>query len=688
METPAILQQITAVWQNQIEACRRAKWDAFDETAQKAWGFLGKTYVDLYLRESDPDLGVVTPSYKARINKVAQYVDVMLPYIAHRIPNRMVSPDRPPMPMELAELVMAMYGAMVPTEATPQEKLVCWLARWWLNYLPGEYGLAKEARLALIEALVKGRGVVWHELVETPTGPIPASFFDTVDNLLIDADALTLREAGYVIRRREQSVYRVAERFGIPAEKLRGQRSTSFSTSTSAVLHPSDKAGETRPEDRDVVVYWEVFSRIGLGHKLFAASEELREVADSLDRAGEHVWLVICPGLDYPLNLQPELLDSSVRTEDELIAALRWPVETYEEKATPWPFTEIDFHPNTDNPWARAPLESAMPIQIFLDQLYSIVMSKIASTHRDIIITAQALEDALQEAIASGKDQIVVPYAGVPGTEIEQLVKIIQFPPMNSDVWRVFSQFERAYEEITGMSPLLSGGPPPTQDRSAAMTNAREARLSSRPDDMADTVEDWHGRIASKEALLSRLYVTPRTAARLFGEPQPPEPGQAIPLEAGMGMEAGMDMGIAQEMDAAQAMEGAPLSGEEAEMAPLPQEQPFAMGPLTQTWATYWNTNDPAEAAADWSYTVESGSGRRKNQARIVADGQQLLQLFLPAAQQFVMAGQVQQWNALVEVAQEMLEIPLTKLMLAAPPPPPPMPEEEVTAPQEPAMME
>jgi len=112
------------------------------------------------------------------------------------------------------------------------------------------------------------------------------------------------------------------------------------------------------------------------------------------------------------------------------------------------------------------------------------------------------------------------------------------------------------------------------------------------------------------------------------------------------------------------------------------------MGPLTQTWATYWNTTDPAEAAADWSYTVESGSGRRKNQARIVADGQQLLQLFLPAAQQFVMAGQVQQWNALVEVAQEMLEIPLTKLMLAAPPPPPPMPEEEATAPQEPAMME
>jgi hypothetical protein len=617
-----LLEQICDLWLKQVDLCKKRKWDQFDRTAQKAWGFLGKTYSELYLargEENDEFPHIKGPFYKTRLNKSREFVSLMLPYIHQRVPNRLVSPRRPELPQELLQELM-MQGVQVAPTTTFEERMRAYLMQWWLNYLPGEYNLNREARTAIQEALVKGRGVVWHEMVEGPYGEIPASYYDSVDNLLIDADCVQMRDAGFIIRRRQRQVYRVAEEYGIDPEKLRGQATSALQQALSAIHEPAYTTNDESKKG-DICVYYEVWSRMGVGHRLVGASEEMKEVSDALDAIGPYVHLVIAPGVPHPLNLPPDLIEGGIISQEEIIKRLEWPIAFFDDAASnPWPCTVLDFYPNCDNPWASSPLEAGLAMQVFLDHLYSFIMSRVRSTCRDIIVLSKALEEEVKTAIESGVDQVIAQYNGEPGVDLQKLIQIVKFEPVNRDLWQVVSIVERAFEQATGISPLLAGAQPPAVDRSAAATQARESRLSSRPDDFADMVEDWMSRIAAKEAQATRLYVGPDVVAPLFNE----DP-------------AGMETGVSA---------------------------------MTQYWATLVNTDDPAVASAELSYTVESGSGRRKNRQKLVADMTQLSQTLVQPYLQLAMSGNPGPINALLGLIGEAYEMPVAGLMFPAMQPP------------------
>jgi hypothetical protein len=261
-----------------------------------------------------------------------------------------------------------------------------------------------------------------------------------------------------------------------------------------------------------------------------------------------------------------------------------------------------------------------------LDHLYSFIMTRVRSTCRDIIVLSKGLEEEVKTAIESGVDQVIAQYNGEAGVDIAKLIQIVKFEPVNRDLWQVVAIIERAFEQATGISPLLAGGQPAAVDRSAAATQARETRLSSRPDDFADMVEDWMSRIAAKEAQATRLYVGPDVVAPLFNE----DP-------------AGLDTGVSV---------------------------------LTQYWATLVNTDDPAVAAAELSYTVESGSGRRKNRGKLVSDVTQLVQTLGPSYLQLAAGGNPDPINGLIGLIGEAYEMPVSGLMFPAIAPPPAAPAE------------
>jgi hypothetical protein len=628
-----LLEQICDLWLKQVDLCKQRKWDQFGKTAHKAWGFLGKSYRDLYLSkdgDSDEFPHATGPFYKTRLNKSREFVSLMLPYVHQRVPNRVVTPRRPELPPELVA-AMATGGIPVSPTTSPDDRMRAWLMEWWLNYLPGEYNLNREARTAIQEALVKGRGVVWTEMVDGPYGEIPASYYDSVDNLLIDADCVQMRDAGFIIRRRQRQVWRVAEEFGIDPDKLRGQSSSALSQAIAGV-RDSAITGDSEESKGDICVYYEIWSRMGVGHRLVGASEEMKQVADALDAIGPYVHLVIAPGVPYPLNLPPELVQDSVISQEEMLKRLEWPIAFCDDAAAnPWPCTCLDFYPNCDNPWASSPLEAGMAMQVFLDHLYSFIMSRVRSTCRDIIVLSKGLEADVKNAIESGLDQVIAQYNGEPGVDLQKLIQIVKFEPVNRDLWQVVAIVERAFEQATGISPLLAGGQPPAVDRSATATQARESRLSSRPDDFADMVEEWMSRIAAKEAQATRLYVGSEIVAPLFGE-------DVTAMETGM-------------------------------------------APLTAKWATLVNTDDPAVAAAELSYSVESGSGRRKNRGKMAADVTQLAQTFAPAYLQLAMGGNPGPLNGLIGMIGEAYEIPVATLMfpvIQPPAQPTGAPEEEM----------
>jgi hypothetical protein len=598
------LKDLCELWLKELRRCRKHKATQFGDTAELLRGFMGKSYRELYIDTANADLKTDdVPYFQPRLAKTREFVSVVTPFVHAKIPNRLVSPRRPPLPPAL--LTVAGLGES-HAQASMEDKAQAHLSEWFLNYIPGEYGAKRQQRQVIEECLVTGRGVGWHEMTTGPTGQIPGTFFDTVDNLFIDADCSQWREASFIIRKRRWPAWKLADMFSIPVHKIRA-----------AKKEGSERAAEEGQttvgvEDSDLCTWYEVWSRMGMGNRLYKADETLRDRAEALESLGQHIWLAIMPGLDYPLNLPDDLWE--VANVTEIKSRLEWPIAFFEESSNPWPCTPCDIYPCTDSAWATSPLEGAIPLQVFLDRMYALLMGRVRSTCRDIILTSKELEPLVEQAIKEGRDQIVVACEGDTIPEMERLVHILQFPEINADAWRILHQVERAFEQSTGMDPLLYGSEGSRQIRSAEEVNVRSSNVQSRPGDYADAVEEYNSQSAVKELQMSRLYVQPSTVAPLFRE--------------------------------------------------TPTEDETQYGPLTLLWASLVNTPDPAEAVADLHVQVEAGSGMRKNRQKMAADLQSVGQILVPVLQEFAAAGVVQPFNAFLDVVAETHEMPLDAMKL------------------------
>jgi hypothetical protein len=602
------LKDVVELWLKELERCRKSKERHFGKTADLLRGFMGKSYTELYIDvPEDSELKTDdNPHFKPRLNKTREFVSVVCPFVHAKIPNRKVTPRRPPVPEELVVLAQAYGLPDVNTQASIEDKVQAFLLEWWLNYTPGETGAMRQQRQIIEECLVTGRGVGWHEMAPGPTGPIPGTFYDTVDSLFIDADCRQWREANFIFRERRWPAWQLADLWKVDIEKLRAARKRDLERQKTDDVRTGTDGGD----ESDVCVWYELSSRMGMGNRLYKANETVRGQAEALESLGQHVYMAFLPGLDYPLNMPNDIWQVADRTEIE--ERFRWPIAFFTEASNPFGCTPMDIYPSTDSPWAHSPLEGAIPLQVFLDRMYSLLMGRVRSTCRDIIVTAKELEKAVRAAIKEGADQIVVPAAKDQVEEMAKLIHIIQFPELNADAWQILHQVERAFEQSTGMDPLLYGSEGARQIRSAEEANVRSSNVQSRPGDYADAVEAFNSASAAKELQMARMYVPPSTVAPLFREPVTEDESQ--------------------------------------------------YGPLTLLWSALVNTDDPAEAAADLHVQVEAGSGQRKNRQKMTQDLNTVGQTLMPVMQMYAQAGDPSTLNAFVEMMAENIEVPLGRL--------------------------
>lgn len=679
--TEDFLAQLVSLWEKLIQRSREAKHRQFGKTADRAWAFLGKNYQELYIDARD-DQGEKFPFaegtvWKTRRNLSREYISVMLPYIHARVPNRLVLPRRPGLPPELLQMAASQNPEVANTiaEATalqkglePDDALRAHLLKWWLNYLPDEYDLYSEQRRGLPEALVKGRCVVWHEVQQSAHGLIPVSTFDSIDGLLCDPDSRSWREQGFVIRERCEHVVRTAKKFStashrIDPDELRGKYQSNMERAkeTGNNLFPHDQKG-------DVCVYYEIYTRgLGLGQDLDGAGDELQGLRESMSALGENCYLAIMPGIGHPLNLWPADSGQEVTlTVDELKRRIAWNIPFHQDMADPWPCSVCDFAPNQNDPWATSPLEGALPLLAFIDHSYCYLLSRVRTSSRNLYLASKALTDAVVNGLLTYGDLEFIPYPGEPGIELDKLLKRVEFPEFRRDLIMIIEKAERAFEKASGMDPLLGGAAPETQDRSATATSARETRLSSRPNDFADCVEHWNSRIASKEAIATRLYVGKDVIGPFFGETDTSVP----------------DPNVAPEIAALAQQVGQPVP-----MIDVP-------GPLTRKWLELvlvgndeMSPDELADAAADASleltYTVEAGSGRRKNRQKQAEDFSTLVQTMGPFWTQLATAGMAKPYNALMALGSDVFDRSMDAFMLPDMPPQGPQgpsPEEQQAA--------
>lgn len=620
MESNA-LKQLVSIWQKQIDYAKAHRWRVWGESASIIWKYYGRKLE--YPPEVSDEEGFMEEflkkdHWRSTLGKTSQYVRVMLPIVHHKVPHRQVKPERLPIEPELYGLPPGM--PIVPSQSEMKGKWAASLLHRALNYLVHANDLRRECRPMHIEALTKGRGVVWHEISGGSLGDVPFSSYDSVDNLVIDPDCRQVREAGWCARKRRRPAWIVAEEFGLNPDELKGQHKSYRQRAENDTRDEHENVPQSGEAPKDIIEYWEVYSRVGFGHKLSGAGDELKEARTALDSAGPYIYLAICPGVPYPLNMHPERM--AVMGESEITASITWPIKFHEFPTEPWPFTELDYYPGVDVPWPSPPLESAIPLQAFLDSAYSYLSRKIRVTSRDLLVVADGLDPEVKAGLIDGLDHEVLQMKGKVSQNLQESIQWLQGPAIKSDIIQIIQAFDQAFEAVSGMSEAMSGATPARQMRSAAEAGLVQSMMSIRPEDMQEMGEDFHSRVSRKEAFMLRQpFITPiESVSRILGENQ-------------------QEIAIGQQMVAAGQF--GPTMDQMSGQVALPP------GGLTQAWMMHVATDDPAEAASEYDYSVEAGTGRKRNKAKELQDVQDSAQAMLPMFMEYYGAtGDSSQVNA------------------------------------------
>src|SRR4030067_1681005 len=120
---------------------------------------------------------------------------------------------------------MAMMGQMLYQQAMMQEQveaparaLRAEMMGRYLNWTPDELRLDYHAELAITQALITGRGLLWTEAYRPPGSQqiMVGSFWQHVHNLLFDPDCKELHDAWWVALRCCEPVWQVERDRGLP----------------------------------------------------------------------------------------------------------------------------------------------------------------------------------------------------------------------------------------------------------------------------------------------------------------------------------------------------------------------------------------------------------------------------------------------------------------------------------------
>lgn len=647
------LKPISAAWIKKIAAARRAK-SAFDSDAREAMHFFdggpkwffenaGGRGVSLMSRP------VPAPAFRLTVNRVWEVVKLIGAVIYNRNPVRTVTPRKfPVIPPEMvgvdpqAYQVDPMTGQPMPDPRVMQfieaseaiamadetKRIVAELMETYLNWTPIENNLISHGRQVVDESLIKGGGVLWTEAVSQQNVPpadptlVIGSFYDSVDNLLLDPDAQVIEEITWCAKKCVLPIDQVCRMFGLQREDLKANLESYDSTArhdetqtaaTNGTRHAKKRTGKTN----DLVTFYKVWSKCGFGDRLKDAKKSDRGVFDPL---GDNCYLVVCEGVDYPLNVPPQVMDEEL-DEDGLPQTLRirtaWPIPLWADNGG-WPFEMFAPHRKPNSLWPVSHIRPGIGELRFLNWGMSFLMTRIATSCETIIGVSKAAD-------ADIKDQLLAPsengfklleISESIGRSVNDIVSVFAVPGVTRDMWDILAAVAEQFDKRVGLTELVYGSTR-NQMRSASEAQVKQDNMSIRPDDMAQNFEDFMSRVARKEAMAARWLLRPQDVAPILG----------------------------------------PLGAE--------------------AWAMHVTPKDGTDFSSitrEFSYTIASGSARKLNKQAQQDRMAMAFQTLGPLLQPLMAAGIVQPLNALITEWAKANDLDASPFLIPPPPPPPPMP--------------
>lgn len=629
------LRPLVSIWSSKLKLAWDYKKDHFQDDADEALKFFHGPYDFLYGRGTgntksfswsggDEDM---SPGFRMTVNKVAELVQLFGPALYHRNPVRKVNPRKAPLlpiqmmgnPMDpnVQMQYMQLAQQQAQQEITDQGRSI--LLEAYLNYTPNALDLKLESRQAIDEALIKGLGTLWTELYHPAGGgsPLVGSFYHTVDDLVVDPDAESLAQAKWIARRCIKPHWEVERIYQLQPDALR-ERATLESFGQQTVV-TNDMDGDYRRKQgktNDLIVYWEIWSKMGAGGYLTGILESLRQ---PLTQFGDYCYLVVCEQHPYPLNIPQQLADAlmgedpnlSMQAVQQITPLLQWPTPYWADDG--WPVTKVEFHQVPRRVWPMSHIAPAMGELKFLNWAFSFLAGKVKTSCRDFIAIAKSSGEELKERIKHGPDYSVIEIDALHES-IDKMVQFLQHPEFNPEIYKVIEGVTTNFERRTGLTELAYGLTD-TQIRSAQEAQVKGQAVNVRPDDMAMKVEEAMTELARKEALAARWHLK----------------GQDVAL---------------------------------------------VLGPMGAAWWDQLLTpSDPAEVMHQLEYRIEAGSAKKPNKALDQANMQQAIQnLFAPLFQYASATGNVGPVNALIAAWAKSIDLDATPFLLPQPPPPPAAP--------------
>lgn len=509
-EIDPVLRAVCSHWMKKIQAAIKHRDDVFQRTATecmsffegpRSWNELMGSEIGGHNDEDEIDL-----SFRVHVNKTFEFVTIFGPALYFENPVRTVKPRMPVVIPQQFFPSPLVYQALVQAESqrVQLDGLKSVLLESYLNWVPNEFGLSEEARQAIDQALITGRGCLWTELY-TPPGTemsVVSSCFDATINLVCDPDAESFDKCKWIARRCVHPVWQVERDYGLRRGSLRGNcesqaRQSDIDTNEDGLYD------RRRGLTNDLLVYWKVYSKMGFGGRLSGIN---RGITAPLEMFGDYCYLAVAENVPFPLNLPPDdTSDPSFSSNPEAIfAKVAWPTPFWANDA--WPVEVLDFHKVAGVPWPMAHLKAGMGELRFLNWTMSFLMGKIRNTTRDFIAVLKEAAEEIKTSLLEGRDLTLLEIDS-DHKKIGELIQILQFPQVNGDIWKMIAAVEDNFDKRVGLTELMYGSTGQTQARSAQEVQIRNENMNVRPDDMRKQVEAWMSRVSAKEALCARWHL-------------------------------------------------------------------------------------------------------------------------------------------------------------------------------------
>ncbi len=627
------LRSLATGWLKKIELSLKHK-RPFTEDGREAMSFFDGPHnwfwKDTYARhEYGYNRTIAPPAFRMQVNRVFEAVKLFGSVIYHRNPVRTVTPAK--YPFVSPELVgVADEQSMMAYQQAAQEtmqrsevrKVAALLMERYLNYTPNELDLKTHSRRVVDEAIIKGMGVWWTEMVTIPGSDIGiiGSFADSVDNFTLDPDATEIEDITWCARRCTHPIDVVARQYGLDRDQLKGHLDGAKpidGEGDNQIFTEDDQTykGRKAGKSNELVTYWKIWSKTGLGDRL---KDMPKELIGTFDAVGDNCYIVVCEGIPYPLNMPPsaleEQVDEATGMPPGLFRAVQWPIPFWAE-ANGWPFVALDFHRKPGYVWPISHIKPGIGELRFLNFAMSFIAQRVATSCETLLGVSKAADQDIKDQILSQSEKgfKVVEISETLGRSVNDLISVFQLPEVSPELWRIVDAVAQQFDKRVGLTELAYAMSS-SQIRSATEANVKAEQLSVRPDDMANRLEDSMSLLARREALAARWLLRPQDVESIVG-----------PLGAA-------------------------------------------------AWGQHIASMDPATVAREFEYRVEAGSARKPNKATRVEQMQAALQTLGPILQGLVPMGMVDPLNALISDWADSLDIDAKPYLLPPPPPPPPPP--------------